>query len=203
MIDASNVSSTYVVNHRELNEWVRQVADLCKPDLVRWCDGSKAEYNELCEMLVDKGTFTRLNPKKRPNSYACFSDPSDVARVEDRTFICSWRKEDAGPTNNWYEPKKMHSVLNGFMQDCMQGRTLYVIPFCMGPLGSPYARYGVQLTDSEYVVVNMHIMTRMGEDVLPFLQKKKFVRCIHTVGAPLVGTQKDSVWPCNPDTKYI
>jgi phosphoenolpyruvate carboxykinase (GTP) len=187
----------------ELETWVKNIAKLCEANSIHWCDGSQGEYDRLCNLLVDKGTFIRLNPKKRPGSFACFTNPSDVARSEDKTFICSWRRQDAGPTNNWMDPDEMKRKLNNLMIGCMQGRTLYVVPFCMGPLGSPYARYGVQLTDSEYVVVNMHIMTRMGEDVLPFIQKKKFVKCIHTVGAPLEGIQKDSTWPCNPDTKYI
>jgi len=187
----------------ELETWVKNIAQLCEAKSIYWCDGSLEEYSRLCNLLVEKGTFIPLNPEKRPGSFACFSDPSDVARSEDRTFICSRRRQDAGPTNNWMEPDEMKRKLNNLMIGCMQGRTLYVVPFCMGPLGSPYSRYGVELTDSEYVVVNMHIMTRMGEDVLPFIQKKKFVKCIHTVGAPLEGKQKDSTWPCNPNTKYI
>jgi len=187
----------------ELETWVKNIAQLCEAHSINWCDGSQEEYSRLCNLLVEKGTFIPLNPRKHPGSFACFSDPSDVARSEERTFICSRRRQDAGPTNNWMEPDEMKRKLNNLMIGCMQGRTLYVIPFCMGPLGSPYSKYGVQLTDSEYVVVNMHIMTRMGEDVLPFIQKKKYVKCIHTVGAPLEGIQKDSTWPCNPDTKYI
>ena len=196
----TNLTSTI---KNELKSWISDMANLCKPDDVYWCDGSKKEYDTLCNLLVKKGTFIKLNEKLRPNSYACFSHPSDVARIEDRTYICSRRKEDAGPTNNWYEPKKMHAKLNNLLQGCMKGRTLYVIPFCMGPLGCPYARYGVQVTDSEYVVVNMHIMTRMGEDVFPFLLNNEYVKCIHTVGAPLNLGDQDSTWPCNPDEKYI
>ena len=187
----------------ELETWVNSIARHCEADSIYWCNGSQSEYDSLCHKLVKKGTFIPLNPEKRPNSYACFSDPSDVARVEDKTFICSRIKEDAGPTNNWMEPKEMKTILNNLMEGSMKGRTLYVIPFCMGPVGSPYARYGVQLTDSEYVVVNMRIMTRMGEDILPHLHKKEYVRCLHTIGAPLDNGKPDVSWPCNPTTKYI
>ena len=141
--------------------------------------------------------------RQRPNSFACFSDPSDVARVEDKTFICSRRKDDAGPTNNWMEPSAMKQVLNDLMNDAMKGRTLYVIPFCMGPVGSKYSRYGVQLTDSEYVVVNMHIMTRMGETIYPHLKRNEYVKCLHTVGAPITPDTPDTLWPNNPTVKYI
>ncbi len=187
----------------ELETWVNSIARHCEADAIHWCDGSQTEYDSLCQLLVKKGTFIPLNKEKRPNSFACFSDPSDVARVEDKTFICSRVKEDAGPTNNWMDPKEMKTILNNLMEGSMKGRTLYVIPFCMGPVGSPFSRYGVQLTDSEYVVVNMRIMTRMGEDILPHLQKKEYVRCLHTIGAPLDGSKPDVTWPCNPTTKYI
>lgn len=186
-----------------LESWVNQIASQCEAKSIYWCDGTKEEYDNFCGQLVKKGTFIPLNPEKRPNSFACFSDPSDVARVEDKTFICSRRKEDAGPTNNWMAPDEMKKTLNKLLDGSMEGRTLYVIPFCMGPVGSPYARYGVQLTDSEYVVVNMHIMTRMGEEILPYIQSKQYVRCIHTLGAPLVDHKEDALWPCNPKVKYI
>ena len=186
-----NFYSTETAKARaELETWVNQIAKHCSASSIHWCDGSQEEYDNLCELLVKKGTFIRLNPEKRPNSFACFSDPSDVARVEDRTFICSLRKEDAGPTNNWMEPIEMKTKLNDLLRGSMKGRTIYVIPFCMGPIGSPYARYGVQLTDSEYAVVNMRIMTRMGTEVLPYLQKKGYVKCLHSVGAPLDGNKK-------------
>lgn len=187
----------------EVVSWVNEVAALCAPKSIHWVDGSQKEYDGLCQYLVKKGTFIQLNPEKRPNSFACFSDPSDVARVEDKTFICSRRKEDAGPTNNWMEPTEMKKVLNRHLEGSMKGRTMYVIPFCMGPLGSPYSRYGVQITDSEYVVVNMRIMTRMGENVLPYIPKKTFVKCLHTVGDPVQNGKAESTWPCNPDVKYI
>jgi len=187
----------------ELLNWVNHVASQCEPASIHWVDGSQGEYDSLCQFLVKKGTFIPLNPEKRPNSFACFSDPSDVARVEDKTFICSRRKEDAGPTNNWMAPDEMKKTLDRHLEGSMKGRTMYVIPFCMGPLGSPYSRYGVQITDSEYVVVNMRIMTRMGENVLPYIPKNGFVKCLHTVGDPIEHNKPESNWPCNPDVKYI
>lgn len=187
----------------EIESWVNRQAAFCEPKSIHWVDGSQGEYDSLCNLLVKKGTFIALNPEKRPNSFACFSDPSDVARVEDRTFICSRLKEDAGPTNNWMEPTEMKKVLDKHLEGCMKGRTMYVIPFCMGPLGSPYARYGVQITDSEYVVINTRIMTRMGENVLPYIKKNSFVKCMHTVGDPLENGKEESKWPCNPTVKYI
>ncbi len=187
----------------ELLSWVQETAGLCKPKHIHWVDGSQEEYNNLCKYLVQKGTFIPLNPEKRPNSFACFSDPSDVARVEDKTFICSRRKEDAGPTNNWMAPTEMKDILNQHMEGCMEGRTMYITPFCMGPLGSPYSRYGVEITDSEYVVVNMRIMTRMGENVMPYISPEGFVKCLHSVGDPIQTGKPEKIWPCNPEVKYI
>ncbi len=187
----------------DLKNWVTSIAQQTSAKNIYWCDGSKQEYDNLCALLVNKGTFKKLDQEKRPNSFACFSDPSDVARVEDKTFICSRRKEDAGPTNNWMEPNSMKLLLNGLLEGSMKGRTLYVIPFCMGPVGSTYSRYGVQVTDSEYVVVNMYIMTRMGENIYPYLKRSEYVKCIHTVGHPLDAGLADVTWPNNPTVKYI
>ncbi len=196
-----HINTPINLTNAELKKWVSKMVDLCKPSQVYWCNGSDEEYSRLCDEMVENGTFIRLNAEKRPNSFLARSHPSDVARVEDRTYICSLAPGDAGPTNNWMAPREMKEILEPKLSGCMRGRTMYIIPLCMGPIGSPISQFGVQITDSPYVVVSMNIMTRMGSGALEAMGNREFVHCLHSVGMPLADGRQDVPWPCSPDPK--